>query len=149
MPVHSALNLMSMPSLFVLAALVALGACHGETLTPPASDAGAPFRIALGGTATVAGTAVRFESVVSDSRCPEGVQCVWEGAASVRLVVGGEPLLLSIPRSGPPGEGEPPVGASAGGLHLEALALTPTPGSAEAQAGAAPSVELAATPAGR
>ena len=137
-----------MPSLFVLTALVALGACHGETLTPPPSEAGAPFRLAIGETTTVAGAPVRFDSVASDSRCPEGVQCVWEGAASVRLVVGGEALLLSIPRSGPPGEGEPPVAATAGGLHVEALALTPYPGSAEAQAGATPTVEIVATPVG-
>lgn len=30
---------------------------------------------------------VRFDKVVSDSRCPKGAQCVWAGEAVVRLTV--------------------------------------------------------------
>ena len=31
------------------------------------------------------GLAVRFESVLEDSRCPEGVDCIWSGNAKIRL----------------------------------------------------------------
>ena len=30
---------------------------------------------------------VTFEGVMEDSRCPAGVQCVWEGNASIRLTL--------------------------------------------------------------
>lgn len=42
---------------------------------------GEPFRLAQGETASVTGTqmTVRFAEVVSDSRCPVGVQCVRAG----------------------------------------------------------------------
>ena len=28
---------------------------------------------------------VKFEAILEDSRCPEGVQCVWEGNARIKL----------------------------------------------------------------
>jgi len=31
------------------------------------------------------GLAVVFESVVEDSRCPEGVDCIWSGNAKIRI----------------------------------------------------------------
>lgn len=31
------------------------------------------------------GLAVAFESVLEDSRCPEGVDCIWSGNAKIRL----------------------------------------------------------------
>jgi hypothetical protein len=30
---------------------------------------------------------VDFVAVLEDSRCPEGVQCVWEGNARIKLIV--------------------------------------------------------------
>ena len=30
---------------------------------------------------------VTFEEVTGDSRCPQGVQCIWEGDAAVQLTV--------------------------------------------------------------
>ncbi len=32
---------------------------------------------------------IRFDSVLTDSRCPEGVYCFWSGIAGIRLTVGG------------------------------------------------------------
>jgi hypothetical protein len=34
------------------------------------------------------GLAVAFESVLEDSRCPEGVDCIWSGNAKIRLRLG-------------------------------------------------------------
>jgi hypothetical protein len=46
---------------------------------------GEPRRLRLGQTAEnlSEGIALSFESVVEDSRCPEGARCVWEGNARV------------------------------------------------------------------
>jgi hypothetical protein len=34
------------------------------------------------------GLAVEFESALEDSRCPEGVDCIWSGNAKIRLRLG-------------------------------------------------------------
>lgn len=34
------------------------------------------------------GLTVRFDSVLEDSRCPEGVDCIWSGNAKIRLKSG-------------------------------------------------------------
>ena len=39
--------------------------------------------------------AITLDSIVSDSRCPDGAQCIWEGEATVQLQMGEETLLLS------------------------------------------------------
>ena len=80
-------------------------------LSPPAVGAraqdvrlGEPFDLNIDQTATISGEGleVRFADVVSDSRCPRGVQCVWEGVAVIRLSVERAPdpratLTLRVP----------------------------------------------------
>jgi hypothetical protein len=46
-----------------------------------------PFELKAAGTVRIAGASltVEFEKVAEDSRCPEGVTCVWEGDAVARL----------------------------------------------------------------
>jgi len=46
-----------------------------------------PFTLAVGGTAALASPAVRvgFDRVLSDSRCPQGEQCIVAGDAVVQL----------------------------------------------------------------
>lgn len=63
-----------------------------------ASDAGVPlgrlFTLGVGATAHVDDELeVTFESVVEDSRCPLGVDCIWEGNAEIAIQVAkaGEP----------------------------------------------------------
>jgi hypothetical protein len=59
---------------------------------PSSSSAVAPgtdFALPLGQSRTVAGIDVRFDSVLSDSRCKPGVQCVWEGDAVVAVSLNG------------------------------------------------------------
>jgi len=46
--------------------------------------------LAVGQTATIAsGMVLYFERVLSDSRCPSGVTCVWEGEVTVALTLSG------------------------------------------------------------
>jgi hypothetical protein len=86
---------------------------------------GEPFPLALGQTARVrpGGLELTFQAVVSDSRCPVDVTCVWAGEARLRLKVSGtgappEELELSTL------EGEP---ARLGGFGIEVLGLDPVP----------------------
>jgi hypothetical protein len=56
--------------------------------------------LAVGQRVTIAsGDALRFERVVSDSRCPIGVTCIWAGEVTVALTLrtptGGESFTLS------------------------------------------------------
>ena len=78
-------SLILAPALFLAAASGCSGA---KTAAPPdvgAAATGEPFVLAQGEAVEVAGHALRFLDVVEDSRCPEGVTCVWEGRAKVRL----------------------------------------------------------------
>jgi hypothetical protein len=61
--------------------------CAGPVVV--VATAGTDFVLAPGQRAALQGTGlvVEFERVVSDSRCPRDVQCVWAGNASVRLRV--------------------------------------------------------------
>jgi hypothetical protein len=65
---------------------VALMACD-ETPTGPSVPLDQEFVLAPGESATVEEITVRFVRVVSDSRCPKDVNCVWEGDAHVRIDV--------------------------------------------------------------
>ena len=48
---------------------------------------GEEFKLGVGKSAAVkgGGLGIEFVSVVEDSRCPQGVDCIWEGNAKVRL----------------------------------------------------------------
>lgn len=60
-----------------------------SALAPPARDAALDqeFDIRVGQWVTIEGERLRvtFNRVAEDSRCPEGVQCVWAGNAKVVL----------------------------------------------------------------
>ncbi|MBW8485642.1 hypothetical protein [Actinomadura parmotrematis] len=77
-----------------LAVPILIMACRpsGAGTAPEASGTpggGGSFTLAPGGSAAPDGgdVTVTFEGVPADSRCPEGVQCVWEGDATVRVKV--------------------------------------------------------------
>ena len=85
-------------TMMVIVLATALAACRGAS-SPSAGSAdqqqaqGAiddTVRIALGEDVRVvpAGLVIAFDSVLSDSRCPRDVQCVWAGSARVRLTIG-------------------------------------------------------------
>lgn len=69
------------------------GAVYGVARRAGAAQAarvGREFRIKAGRTVTFAreGLRLRFVRVASDSRCPEGVDCIWAGDAEVLIEVG-------------------------------------------------------------
>lgn len=83
-----------MRQLIVVLSLVlgfaACGSAGGRLETPsePHVALGAEFALEPGQTASVADAlTVRFDSVGNDSRCPRGVQCIWEGDAMVAISV--------------------------------------------------------------
>jgi hypothetical protein len=64
-----------------------------------------PFTLAVGGTALLASPAVRvgFDRVLSDSRCPQGEQCIVAGEAVVQVwwQVGNQPRQWQALRTMP------------------------------------------------
>lgn len=97
-------------------------------------DAGDPFRLALGATHREGEHAVTFVEVVEDSRCPEGVECVWAGRAQIRVEVDGEPFVLTVPH-GQMRDDESPM-IEWGEIQVVVTGLEPYPGSEDAEAGA-------------
>lgn len=83
-----------MPALLLSVAAALLVGCVGTVAERP-QGGGEPVRVRLGqevklragGGAVVEGEGlrVRFDSVANDSRCPEGVTCVWAGNAEVLI----------------------------------------------------------------
>ncbi len=72
----------------VLMALL-LSACKNDSPGSPTGPVDLRVVLAPGNSAVVPGanTAVRFEGVFADSRCPGDAICVWAGDATVRFVV--------------------------------------------------------------
>ena len=62
-----------------------------SALTPPEDAAlGQEFEVRVGQRVTIEGERLRvtFDHVAEDSRCPEGVNCIWAGNAKVVLKLG-------------------------------------------------------------
>jgi hypothetical protein len=79
--------------------LLALAACSDDTDTAPALDR--PFKLAYAHEAELESEALtlKFVSVDEESRCPSGVECVWEGQARITLSAtktGAEPASLAF-----------------------------------------------------
>jgi hypothetical protein len=70
----------------VAIAIAGMSACQGTSPTEPSGPQTAT--LAVKQTATIArGLVLSFDRVVSDSRCPSGVVCVWEGEVTVALTL--------------------------------------------------------------
>jgi hypothetical protein len=101
--------------------------CCAQADTKPAEvSPGQEFTLKLGQTARVKGEGlkVKFASVVEDSRCPKGEQCIRQGSAKIRVEVaggGGEPFTLELDTE--PGRQE----AARRGYALTLVALDPYP----------------------
>jgi hypothetical protein len=80
-----------------------------ETPKIPTFESGKDFAIATGETFQSADNErfkVRFDSVVGDSRCPEGVQCIWAGRADCAFTfLDGEQGLTDTLSTGDLGRG--------------------------------------------
>jgi len=68
------------------------------------ADLGEEFSLSIGQSAVIAGEdlSIRFEEVVEDSRCPKGVQCVWEGRAvsTLEMTETGTSYQITLTESG-------------------------------------------------
>ncbi len=76
--------------LFIIIILVAQG-CTRQSNGINAK-LGQEFDIALGQNAAIPGEnlSIKFTKLVSDSRCPTGVQCIWQGEVSCLIELGYE-----------------------------------------------------------
>jgi hypothetical protein len=109
----------------VLLALM-LGGC---TTTPKINASpGQEFTLAIGQSAGISGEnlTIEFVSVTADSRCPQGVTCVWAGEVSciVKITLAGKaPFNLVIKQ---PGASDTPASQVFDG-HTMAFKVTPYP----------------------
>ena len=83
-----------MKPLFLLAAPLALAAC--VTVYPPDEPSDGVAVARFGETVAVGRVRVTPVSLVEDSRCPQGVQCVWAGRVRIAARVDGRPLELTL-----------------------------------------------------
>jgi hypothetical protein len=76
--------------LVALAVIAGNGSCGSPTGATPVVQ-GQVFELRPGAAATLEDGAfvVTFQRVVNDSRCPQGVTCVWEGDAVAELALAG------------------------------------------------------------
>ena len=87
-----------MTRIFLLCLLVAgLLSCDKNQQEQTTFDLDEAFSLEVGQTklCNCTAPAITLDGIVSDSRCPEGAMCVWEGEATVRLAIGDEWLQLS------------------------------------------------------
>lgn len=113
----------------VLCSSLVLASIFGAAVRPERRAGvklGEEFKLGIGKTAALEGEGVEIEfvSVVEDSRCPRGVDCIWEGNAKVRL------RLKSARR--PPAEIElntnvEPQRAATHGYEIRLTSLSPYP----------------------
>lgn len=75
-----------MRSLLFASFLVTMFACD-ESMNGPTVPIDKEFVLAPGESSVVDEISVRFVGVVSDSRCPSDVNCVWQGDAQVQILV--------------------------------------------------------------
>jgi hypothetical protein len=80
------LNQIAVGALIALAGIAACAPVRSEAPTVPLNM---DFDVAIGGMARLQDSQllVRFDTVTEDSRCPEDVECVWEGNATARVTV--------------------------------------------------------------
>lgn len=102
---------------------------HSRSL-PNAVSPGQEFTIRPGKKVTLRGTKlkIRFVSVIEDSRCPKGVQCVWQGNAKASFELSGinrKPLIMRL------NTGIDPKEQQYSGYTVRLVKLTPEPKSGE------------------
>jgi len=68
---------------------------------------------------------IRFAEVGAESRCPQGVQCVWAGDVAITLAFSGEATGQLVLHS--PTETIGPRSGAAGRYRVELLEVTPQP----------------------
>jgi hypothetical protein len=73
------------------------------------ANIGEKFSLAIGQVVSITGEnlKIRFNEVTADSRCPQGVQCIWAGEASslIEITYSGSTYSKTLTQ---PGSSEPP-----------------------------------------
>lgn len=87
-----------MKQAFILLAPLALAACVTTPAAEPSSGEPDLVYARLGQTVTIGGPRVTPLAVLEDSRCPQGVQCVWAGQVRItaRISTGGASSLREL-----------------------------------------------------
>lgn len=122
--------------------LLAAGCASSAPASGPDAGASVPpeavseeVRLEVGGAVTRGGQTLAFVGVAEDSRCPEDVECVWAGRATVNVEVDGEPFALTLSYTGQQPEEISTVMWD--GTTVRFTALTPYPGSEADRSGEA------------
>ena len=74
-----------MRSLLILSIFFFFGISHAQPNSLAAPQIA--IKVPLGETVVLGDVSITFEKVIEDSRCPEGVQCVWAGNAKILVKV--------------------------------------------------------------
>jgi hypothetical protein len=115
-----------MSAVAMLTVLLSIGCA--EALSPQTQPTTASERVTLApgteGSLLGGQLTVRFDEVVSDSRCPTSEQCVWAGRAEVALTVTTGGTSASYRVFAPGGS---PTGVAHREFHIELLQLDPHP----------------------
>ena len=74
------------PTIILLAPLALVGCVTPGTPVPSPGDSGLVYA-RMGETVTVGGPRVTPLALIEDSRCPQGVQCVWAGRVRISATI--------------------------------------------------------------
>ncbi len=109
--------------------ILILSGCAGQSSELKAG-LGEKFTMAIGQSATITGEdlSIRFVEVVADSRCSQGVQCIWAGEASSHIEISYSGVTYQKVLT-QPGASEPPQAGFA--AYEITFNLTPYPKAGE------------------
>lgn len=112
--------------IFALLSLFVVGTVQESAGSSGEGSLGKEFKLRVGRGAVVRGEGLRaeFVSVVEDSRCPEGVNCIWAGNAKISLRLrkaGQKPATFDL------NTGADPRSASHLGYEVTLVRLDPHP----------------------
>ena len=104
------------------AAVLVAGCATASGAADRTATLGESFRLARGESVAVEELAIRFATVVEDSRCPLGVQCIRAGEAKIQLALraGGERRTVVLAT-----EGAQPREADFAGYEVRLVTLDP------------------------
>ncbi|MGH8252304.1 MAG: hypothetical protein ACREVI_16695 [Steroidobacteraceae bacterium] len=123
------------PSSVVIALLASACDCAAESAGTSAGAAGGEVRLQAGQSTTMESPAMKltFEGVESDSRCPKGEACIWEGDAVLRLTVTSATAAQAFELHTSPRQGPDAAGYDGWSIRLVALEPLPVTGRAIAR----------------
>ena len=115
--------------LTMMFALILAPAANSKSF-PNRASLGQEFTVRIGKKVSLRDTklSIRFVSVIEDSRCPQGVQCVWQGNAKASFELSGIERKPSTVRLN---TGIEPKELEYSGYTVKLVKITPEPKSSE------------------